>query len=131
TTHLVAVVELLELGSTDGCGDFRHPEVVAEDVMVISLSGAMLAEHPDLLGDPVVISGDHPAFAGRDVLRRIEGKGGVNPESAGFAAVDSRPMRLTRVLDQYHPAPVRQLAQLVDRGGMTVEVDGHDRPGAR
>jgi hypothetical protein len=67
-----SVAELAQLGATDGRGDIRQAEVVAEKDVPVTPDLAVRAEQAQLLRKLATGCGDHAAFARGHVLGGIE-----------------------------------------------------------
>jgi hypothetical protein len=91
-------LQLVQLGQAERGLDVRHAEVVAQDVVVVTLLHALVAVQPDPVRQPVVVGGDEAALGGRHVLGGVHAESGV-AEAAGLAAPVQRAVGLAGVLD--------------------------------
>jgi hypothetical protein len=113
--------------------DIGHAVVEADDrepVAAVRVH-ALAAIEPHGLGQFVVVRGDHPAFAGSDDLVAEEAEGGAVAEAARHPALVGRPHSLGGVLDDHQAVLFRDLQDRIHVGHLTVQVDRHDRLGAR
>jgi len=117
-----------ELFAADGRREVRHPEVVAELVVLVRPFPSSVVDEPsDALGDVVAVGRDHSPLARRHVLRGIKGEAGGVGERADGLSLEPRGVCLRRVLDQQQVVCVRDVAEVVHLCGQSVQVDGEDR----
>ena len=85
------------------------------------------------LGRQLRRAGEHrPRVAvGAEVLARVEACARRDAEAPRADAVPHRALRLRRVLDQENAGRARGRLQLLQGRHLAIEVDRHDRPGAR
>ena len=122
--------QLGELGKADAGVDIGHPEVVADDLVVIADPHPVLAREPDAVGQFRVGGGHHPALAGGHVLGRVEAEAAGSP-GAGPALADRRPVTLRSILHQRQAVPLGDLGDRRHVRRLPVQAHRHDGPGAR
>ena len=98
--------------------------------MVVLLALAVVAQLPQLFGDPIVVGRDHSAVAERaEVLRRVEAERRGVAEAARPPSLVSRAVGLRGILDHQQVVPPRDRQDGVEVDRQAVEMDRHD--GAR
>src|ERR1700694_3495135 len=98
------------------------------DILAIT---AVRRDHAYARGGVGVVRKDRAGVPGRPkILSRVEARSGSNPETACRTARSLCALRLSGVLDDRNVILLRQLCDPLHRGGLTEEVDGHDRLGA-
>ena len=100
---------------------------VPDELVLVAGAHAVVAQQAQPVRDVVVVGGDHAAFAGRDVLRRVE-REGRHPEAADAPAVDGRAVSLGRVLDDRGTVPPGDRRDRRHVGRLAVEVHRHHDP---
>ncbi len=117
--------ELVELDERDRREHVREVRLVARhrDVVERAVAAPHQAQVPDRVGDGVVVRRDEPAFAGGDVLRRVEREAGRGREAAELAPAIGALGGVRRVLDHRDP----ELPDRVEVARLPGEVDRHDR----
>ena len=91
--------EAPELDAPDRRGDVRHTVVVSEAHVFVALPLSVVAEAPRGFGDRGDAGRQHSAFAGREILCRIERKRADLADRPGRNACPPRADRLAGVLD--------------------------------
>src|SRR5262245_178307 len=122
-------IQLLQLGDPDCRLEVSDPVVEPEADVVEPARGvraALVAEDHDLLALLFRMRRDHPTLAGRQLLVRIEAERARGPVRADRRALVLRPERLTGVVDQPEPVPLRDRAQLVELARVAEHVDDDD-----
>src|SRR5947207_2500824 len=83
-------IEPLQLRESDGRLEIRHSKIPSELFVdePARRSEAKISERPALFGERVIVGDDHSAFAGGDMLVRIEAeRREIAKRSAGTAAI--------------------------------------------
>ena len=100
--------------------------------MVVAIGAPVVGELAHLVGHRRVAGDEAAGVAGRaEVLARIERERARLPEGAGQDAVLGREVALGAVLEDAQPVRLGEVDQGGDGGGMSVEVNGDHRLGAR
>ena len=89
-----------ELDAADGGVQVSHAGVEADDLVLVLLLHALVAQQPELVLDAGVRRRDHAALAGGHVLRRVQAEHGEGAEAADLFAVEACSVRLGCVLDR-------------------------------
>ena len=117
-------IEVRQLHPQDGRLQFVEPRVVAVDVVEVAALDAVDAQHPELLGERLVVGHHHAAVARRaEVLGRIEAEASEHPVAGDRFAVASGADRLRAIFDQRDA----QRRQIVEGGRLAKKVDRDDR----
>jgi hypothetical protein len=92
----------------------------------------MRSQARDALGKLAVSRDDGAAVSEcSERLRRMEAETAEAPETPDGATAVGRAERLCRIFDERNASIGREQSELVELGGLTVEVDGDDRSSAR
>ena len=118
-------VEARELRERDRGLEIGQTEVRPGRLVLVTRAHAVIAQQLEPVGQRVVVGGDHATFAGRDVLRGVEGVRRQS-EAARIAARHRRAVRLGRVLDDLGPVPLRDVGNTDHVRHLAVEMHGHD-----
>jgi hypothetical protein len=107
-----------------------HTRVEAGDLVLVRARHALIPQETDALVGALRRRDDHAALAGGHVLGRVEAEHGPLAEGADRSAVELGSVGLGGILEHGEAVLLRQGGEPPHVGGVTVEVDGHDRGGA-
>ena len=129
---LVPGIEPRQLGAQEGGLHFVEPRIEAALQVHVLHPAAVVAQHAQPLGQPGIVGRDRAAIAeGAEILGREEAVRAGVTQRAGPPAAHLGALRLRHVLDHLEPMLVGQRHDGVHVGRFAVEMDRHDRPGAR
>ena len=124
------LVEALELPDAERRAHIVESVIEAEpDVLepTAVVAASLITERPQCEPLLLRVRRDHPAFAGRDLLVRVEREHGARPVRADRRAFVRSAERFTGVLDEREPVLARDRAQLVELARIAEDVDRDDR----
>ena len=123
--NLGVMLDLVQLDERDRREDVAEIRLVAGhgDVVERAVPAPHDAQVVERLGEVVAVRGDQPAFAGGDVLRRVEREARQVGDRADLAPAVERLGCVRCVLDERQA----ERRKLVEVGGLAVEIDGDDR----
>src|SRR6266545_3983139 len=128
----VPLVEPAQLDPQDRRLHGVDPPVPRERDVVVLLLLAVVAHHPDPLGQLGVVGGQRaPVPVGAQVLARVERERGEGAEAAGPFAVPPRAVRLAGVLYDGQVVRAGEREHRVHVGRLAVQVHDHQRLAAR
>ena len=124
--------EMNESGAEDRGLHLVEPAVDAGDLVPVAVALPAVAQPPHPRRHRRVLHHHRAAVAeGAQVLGGIKGQGADAGERAHAPALVGGPDGLAGVLDHRHAPLAAQRQQRVEVGGMSIQVHGEDRPGAR
>jgi hypothetical protein len=128
----VGVFQGRQLCAEDRRLELVEPRIPAFHLGAVAGRPAVLADAPEALRDRGVV-GRHraPVAVGSEVLGRIEGEGGREPDRAGRPSAERGPVALRAVLEQHQAARAGELRQPFDVRDAAVEVHGQEEAGPR
>lgn len=96
----VELWEILKLDTKQGCLECIQAGIVPGHLVVVFFAGSVDAEHGCLLGEAVVVGGDHaPVAVSSQVFGRKKRKGSRHADSTGVPPVQGpAPLRMARIL---------------------------------
>src|SRR5438477_355466 len=108
-----------------------EPRIVAPGAAIIPAPKAVIALHPQRVGELPVRGGDNPRVAaGRQVLERMEAEATRRPEAADRLTVEGGPDGLGGVLHDMKTVALGNGADPLHVSGPPREMDRHDGTGA-
>ena len=129
---LVPGIEPWQLDAQEGRLHLVEPRIEAALQVHVFHPAAVVAQHAQPLGQLGIVGGDRAAVAeGAEILGRKETVRAGMAERAGPPSAHLGALRLRHVLDHFQPVLVGQRHDGVHVGRLAVEMDRHDRPGAR
>ncbi len=120
-------LELVELAEPDRGRQIGQPEVVAERLVVVALTHALVAIEPEPVGQAVVVGRDQAAFAGRHVLRAVQAERAVS-EAPHPPTTEGRPVGLAGILDDRQAVALGDGGDRRHVGRQAEQVDRADGP---
>ncbi len=122
---------MAQLDAEDGGLDLVQTAVGSHHVVVVADLRAVSAQHLHLLGQLRVAGQDHPTVADpAQVLAGEEREATQVSQAARAAAMKGGSGGLGTVFDQTQSVAPGDRLQLLHRGGVPIQVDGHDGSGA-
>ena len=96
--------------AADGSGDIGHSSVGADDVVVIALLHAVVAQETQLFGEARVIGGDHAALTRCHVLGGVERECAEDAKATDRLSLPCRAVSLGGIFDERNPLAAQKSA---------------------
>ncbi|CAB4851263.1 unannotated protein [freshwater metagenome] len=123
--------KLAELHAADRRVHVGHPRIEADDLVLVALFHALVAQQPDSTSKRLVDTRHHSTLTGGHVLRRVEREHRELAERPDGLPLPGRRVRLRGILVDREPMLVGDRAQGRHIGRVAVEMHGHDALGSR
>ena len=121
---------MLQLDAQDDGLQLIQPAVVANDIVMIAFTAAVIAQHAQLIGALFAIGCDQSAITKTaQVLAGEKAEGTEVTEAAGLFVIDVCAERLCAVFNNFQTFIITQSLQSIHIDRLAEQMHGNDRPG--
>src|SRR5258705_8021377 len=126
------MIEVLQFDSEHSALDALHAIVVADFLVIIAFTRAMFAQRPGAGSQISIVRNERATFTvGAEILARIKTETRQHTEGADDLAFVLCSMCLGGIFDQWQVMLPADLEERIDVERVSVQMDWHDRFGAR